>query len=189
MNAKNFKLLLLIISLILINSETVLSQIDYTDLIPDQKINIPDTVGINFYFLDLNSDGFIDYKFSCSRYYTSELSHEPETNLVIVICDSTSTNTINPGPFAEGDTIQPSPKFQTNVCLTGWMPAAGGVIGSWYDPLYEYDSFAYLGLAFSINQNIHYGWMRLKTDGFSVTIDDFAWNENTNEFIIAGQTE
>jgi hypothetical protein len=155
---------------------------------PDIIINIPETEGENSYFLDINNDGNNDYKISCRRFYTMEQVHEPLLNYLAVI-DSIGKNRVIGGPFSLADTININDYYYKSAFLYGLFAEMGGLMGNWYIAVPDTATFAFAGLKFYINNQPHYGWLRLKTDGKKITIDSYAWNSTPNQLIIAGQME
>ena len=67
-----------------------------------------------------------------------------------------------------------------------------GYLGYWPSQISIVDEFAYIGLEFNYNGGTYYGWIKLKTDGKSFTIQSYAWNQaatsadkcRTNKLII-----
>jgi PEP-CTERM motif len=66
-------------------------------------------------------------------------------------------------------------------CIT-----TGGNIGPWLDKT------AYLGLEFTFNSQVYYGWMEVSLTGwdarYTYTLDSWAWDTTPGQAIYAGQT-
>jgi hypothetical protein len=188
MKTRKLNLLILLFVFILCGNQKIRSQIEFTDLIPDIKIIIPDSSGGNYYDLDINNDDLTDYKIGCKLFYTNEMTDDPIINFWALF-DSIGINRIDMGPFWDGDTIQSSQDFCYKAYLLGWLPENTGFNGQWYFATITPDTFAYAGMEFHVGEQIFYGWIRMKTNGLEIIIDKFAWNEIPGQFIIAGQSE
>lgn len=187
---KKIKLKWVVILFVLVfyTEESCFSQIVSFGYEPDIIINLPETEGENSYFLDINNDGNNDYKISCRMFYKMEQVHEPLINYLAVI-DSIGANRVIGGPFWFADTIFENTFISKSALLYGLIHENGGLIGHWYLAVPDTETYAYTGLKFYINNQPHYGWLRLKTNGKRITIDSYAWNSTPNQLIIAGQTE
>lgn len=164
------------------------AQINFTDINPDTTIFYPDTVGgTNYYNLDLNNDGVTDFRIGAKYFFTLEVSHPPMESYLVKV-DTAGMNKINTGPYFDGDTISPADYYMKSNWIYGIL-ADHGFVGQWPIEINSVDTYAYMGLEFNHNDTVNYGWVRMKTDGFSFTIDRYAWNETPGQSIIAGQTE
>lgn len=164
-----------------------IAQIEYFNLSPETTVSNPDTIGTNYYNLDLNNDGNIDYMIGAEYSETNEFTRNALANYIVKI-NTDTLNKINPGPYFEGDTINQEEyflKFSKIYCIL----AGNRIIGAWPNVINSVDTYGYIGLEFHQNNNVYYGWVRLKTDGFSFSIDSYAWNKTTGQHIIIGQTE
>lgn len=160
--------------------------IHFTD-INDTTIVVPDSVNhMNFILIDINQDSNPDYKIM-ARYFQSWEGYHPPYESFIITVVGLDSNQVSQGPFFDSDTISSSTIFETNGWICGTMPGYGA-LSKWYYLVDEPDTFAYVGLKFLLNDNIYYGWLKLKTDGYPVTIDGFAFNNQRNQLILAGQT-
>lgn len=180
---KQFAILLLIITFFC--SKAIYAGIDYTN-IADTTIRMPNTINsINYYYLDVNNDGNGDFKIGL-KYFESWEGYHPPHNSYIVSVSGIGPNQVNQGPFFANDTIQSNLSFEGYSGISGGVPGIGP-IGRW--PYFNNDPnvFAYIGLKFTIDSEEHYGWVRIKTDGRSVTIGSYAYGTTKGEMIIAGQ--
>jgi hypothetical protein len=140
--------------------------------------------------LDLNHDGMADFKFSDSA--TSEASYLP-----LKVLPGIQQNAIWGGESASalraGVHIGPKGRFQQ----VGLIMAAEGAhcsgtctvfsFGPWVDVTRRY-----LGLKFSIQGKIHYGWARLNvtvSDGPVAALTGYAYETIANKPIVTGQTK
>lgn len=159
-----------------------------------ETTNIPDTTLIspkiadstNLYAIDINSDTRIDFRIGIKYYQSYESAHQTFDNYNIFIIGD-GNNSVNAGPFLSNDTINQQTFFtKSNMIYTrdiNW-----GRTGPWPQKLKTDNQWAYIGIKMMINENIHYGWIRLKTDGYSFTIDRYAYNKIPNQQLRAGQT-
>jgi len=163
------------------------AQISFTD-ITDTTVFHPDTiVGTNYYNLDLNNDGVTDFRIGAEHSNTSEFTNRIYDNYLVIICTEIP-NMINTGPYFEGDTIKASNIFRQSNLISGIMDG-NKISGDWPAEINSADTFAFIGLEFNHNNTVKYGWVRIKTDGYSFTIDKYALNETPGQLIIAGQTD
>jgi hypothetical protein len=186
MKTRRLKLLILFVVFVFVVKLNTKAQIDYTDLSPEVIIYVPDTIGSNSYLIDLNNDEIDDFRIQCKRFYTHEKAREKILSYCTYI-DSLSINRISTKILLEGDTVNAETNFGKFIRILGWVPEAGGWNGIW-DEL-NVDTFQYLGLEFHKNSVIHYGWIKIKTNGRKIIIDGFAWNEVPNQLIIIGQID
>lgn len=85
------------------------------------------------------------------------------------------------------DTINSNMFFEGYSWIYGELPGYGAIGRLPYynnDP----DSFAYIDLKFIVNNETHYGWVKIKTNGESDTIDSYAYNGTEEEIVVIGQT-
>jgi len=163
------------------------AQIEYFNFSPDTIVSSPDSIGTNYYNIDLDIDGLVDFRIGAKHFFEYELTHDP-LDSYLVIMDAPGVNRINTYPCLEGDTIHPTDSFSSSNWVFGILPEFGNV-GPWPSIINSIDSYAYIGLEFHNGDTVNYGWVRMKTDGYSFTIDEYAWNQTQGQFIIAGQTE
>lgn len=181
------KLKFILVSLILVITTSIYSQVDYTVLNPEVTITMPDSIGTNYYDLDLNNDGTIDFKIGAKFTFTNEFTRS-HFDFYYVFVESENSNRFNAGPFEDSDIISSSLNFVKTNWIYGFGHELGGYIGSWPSSIASVETYAYLSLEFIHNNNSHFGWVRLKTDGKSFTVQSFAWNQSANQPINAGQT-
>lgn len=157
-------------------------QIVYTDVTPDEVLNLGDA-----FIVDLTGAG--------SEFDFRNPSGLGGGNAAIVYPSSggafvgfTSGNFDYPGLLAEGDAIDATDTFTT-------LGERGDL--NYYGCAYSNSQWCgdvtdgYLGVSFTFNGNTHYGWIRLDTDVNGdnlITIKDYAFNSTPDEAINAGQT-
>ncbi len=164
------------------------SQIEYTNISPDSTVSHPDTIeGSNYYNIDLNSDGEIDFKIGAEYYKNTEYTNSNLNNYLVKIVSDT-LNMVNAIPYFDGDIISGSDNF-TNANWIYGIIAGFGEIGPWPGVINDNEQYAYVGLKFFNGGNTYYGWVSLKVNGYSFTINGYAWNRYQGQPIIAGQTE
>lgn len=163
------------------------AQIEYYNISPDTLVSKPDTIGTNYYNIDLNSDGIVDFSIGAEYSQNNELTRVALDNYIVKI-NTDTLNRINAGPHFDGDTINQVLNFLNSNWIYCILPGQG-IIGPWPGIINSVDTYGYIGLEFHKDGNIHYGWVRLKTDGESFSIDSYAWNKTTGQLIVIGQTE
>lgn len=163
------------------------ANIIYTDIEPDFTSETSDAA----YELDLNNDNIVDYY----------LKGESDNNWLIIISNPISQNGIfsvepwytNTVALDEGYKIftvtsHPNGAHFATVSIFNIGECFGGGQGCSYDWKDKDDK--YLGLRFIINEQIHYGWARLKvTSPAQWIIKDYAYNATPDSPILAGQVE
>ena len=162
------------------------AQISSTTLNPEINIKIPGSTGTNYYNLDLDNNGSVDYKFSVRYFTTSEFSHRdvPSYSATITGIDQ---NKVCAGPFQLNDSISVSANYFTKDNIYSYIPESGGRSGAWAYSLSSSDDIAYVGLKLDKNGSTYYGWVRLKSNGKTITIYSYAVNTSPNIHISAGQ--
>ena len=162
------------------------AQISSTTLNPEINIKIPGSTGTNYYNLDLDNNGSVDYKFSVRYFTTSEFSHRdvPSYSATITGIDQ---NKVCAGPFQLNDSISASENYFTKDNIYSYIPESGGRSGAWAYSLSSSDDIAYVGLKLDKNGSTYYGWVRLKSNGKTITIYSYAVNTSPNIHISAGQ--
>lgn len=163
------------------------SQISYTVINPQFTVTMPDSIDVNYYNINLDSDNSIDFRIGARYKITMEHSWRI-FDFHYVFIESLNENKINVGPYFDGDTISSSIKFHKINWIYGYGQEYDGFVGSWPYSVETVDTFAYVALQFRQNNNIHYGWVKLKSDRESFTVDSFGWNQVPNQPILAGQT-
>lgn len=162
------------------------AQIDHTILNPEVTVTIPDSIGTNFYYLDLDNNGTTDFNLEVKLFFTSEFSPRSVKSYSSDISGLVS-NKINVGPFLYGEIISDSIEDYNKDLISGWIPEYGGKLGSWPHTLTSSENIAYVGLKLDKNGSTYFGWLKLKTDGKSITIYSYAINTSPNQSITAGQ--
>ena len=153
------------------------TQITYIDVEPDFESLSIDKV----YKLDLNDDGIIDFSLGTHiDPYIGILWAEPNKNT-----DGVNGLGSISGPFESF--IQPLNKdfvITEELDSPYFYDTYGGYIG-WLGVMDKY-----LALRFSINEKIHYGWVRLDvTNNSRWIVKDYAYNAAPGKPIYAGQKE
>ncbi len=186
MKTKKLSITLFSLSLCFFLSLNSKAAINY--VIVNDSVVCPDTIeGTNYYELDLNGDDIVDFKIGARFELTFEFSAKTfDCHYTSVV--SLNENRFCAGPLFDGDTISSSLNFVENDVLYGYAVEHGGYLGYWPSTIPSVDDFAFIGLEFDFNNETYFGWIKLKTDGQSVTIESFAWNQVANQPIFAGQT-
>jgi len=163
------------------------SLIIYTDITPDFASNRLN----DFYNLDLNNDGIVDFRLVSNDNSGTAIWAEPNLN----------TNGANAFVSVSG------PFWSYAISLNKDFVISSDVTPFFYDPFEclmimeicdyhpSYCSFEwegkvdkYLGLRFNIDGQTHYGWARLDVNNSYVwVIKDYAYNATPNKSILAGQ--
>ncbi|WP_274475164.1 T9SS type A sorting domain-containing protein [Mangrovimonas aestuarii] len=162
-------------------------QIVYTDIEPD----FTSTSFGDYYDLDLNNDGTIDFEITSEDYWDDgywylTITGNSTTENVYIGYDETGFWAF-PISMEEGDFIS------SGYSSYGWSVQNGGYLAMICQQLdcnynWSNSSDKYLGLRFEINGETHYGWARMDvTDVTNWTIKDYAYNSSAGEGIFAGQ--
>lgn len=160
------------------------AQIIYTDIIPDTTYSCgyPPPWGScsNYYNIDINNDGTMDFKFYYSKDNNQYMSHQYD-----YISPYNSNTIIDSGllcyPIHPGDTIDSSNNWGTGGTFYSYSYLSGG--SSQTSGIWPYNSNDYfVGLRLVVGSNIYYGWIRKRI----YTLIDFAY-ELSGNYIIAGQ--
>lgn len=164
------------------------SQIIYTDIEPDFT---SDTQNAS-YGLDMNNDQLADYILQWKKedpYEWLEIRSNPDGQNGIV---SVAPWYTNPVPLGLGTKIFTTPDYNgqglfydtRGIFTIG--DCFGGEPNCFYDWKDEGDS--YLGLRFTINGAVHYGWVRLQIlSPDKWVVKDYAYNVIPNEPAFAGR--
>lgn len=164
------------------------SLIIYTNVDPDfsgMKVN-------DFFNLDLNNDGIVDFTLSSFTDYNNEWI-SIKTTINGNGCLSVAPWYSNPIPLNNSDEIYSVSKYRNGAFYSQWGiftygDCFGGEKGCFYDWIGTFDK--YLGFQFYINGKVHYGWLRLDVvSHFQWTIKDYAYNATPFAPILAGQKE
>lgn len=147
--------------------------------------------------LDLNNDGVPDFTFTLSStLHYSSYGYTSRARFILKVSPDQTGNEIvqgelplNASAVPAGVAIGPQQKFGTG----GYMVKRSATLhtahtsGSWA-PL----EFAYVGLKFVINGQVHYGWARIKFpfpgQSQDPSIYGYAYESTANKAISAGQT-
>lgn len=147
--------------------------------------------------LDLNNDGIVDFtltNFSTNNYRGGTYSvffraHAAQASNGILSFTSNGRQTAAALP--DGAKIGSSGQFlapANGLNLVGYSNRGGGTYGGDWVKV----EYAYLGLKFEVNGEIHYGWARIKYDQpgdyHHATVYGYAYETVANQPIIAGQT-
>lgn len=172
-------------------SGVVNSQIQYTDVNPDQVVDQNNSP----FLLDLDGDANTDVSFNVAfvsgTYYGGLINYSgfyaAASAALGIVMDTASS----PAVLSAGDTID-NTVFGTSA--TGQLAYSINITGL-YSGVYQGGNFAgasdaYLGISFDISGSTHYGWVRLDVapDGSSITIKDHAYNTVASDGMLAGQT-
>lgn len=184
-------------------SGAVNGQIMYTDVNPDVVISVAN--GNSPYLIDMDGDtnddlGIVVDSFSgsfttyISGYGTYNIGYSGSYAAVAgqpslgAAMDSSS----NAAVLSSGSTINSTNSFTSS----GLMGIVGSsfftaipISSSWSDGPWLGQNDKFMGVAFDIGGNTHYGWVRLSVaaDASSVTIHDYAYNAAPGGSIQAGQ--
>lgn len=162
------------------------AQINFTELLPDTTIVHSKVSGSTIYYaIDMNDDSLMDYRIGIKFHQSFESPHHAFDNFAVFII-SKGGNCMNVGPYLTNDTIMQDDFF----CKSGLLftqDVYWGETGSWPYHLKNRDEFAFVGTRMLCDGEYHYGWIKLKTDGYSFTVDSYAYNNTPDQFIKAGQ--
>ncbi|MCU0433199.1 MAG: T9SS type A sorting domain-containing protein [Bacteroidia bacterium] len=168
-------------------------QIIYTDISPDINMTTPSN-----YNLDMDNNGqpetqFIFYSYADSIYSLNGFYQ-------YVFNYTATLGSVYPPlgafPFAmnNGDSIRPSSPNWRDTSIAGGLQYLG-VVETYYTTTYTYGNWPgatdkYLGIRFSINNQLHYGWVRLSIDSAvsQIIIKDYAYRAAPGIGLTAGQT-
>jgi len=162
-------------------SSLLKSQIIYTDIIPDTVLIANSSSPFHYYYMDINQDSIIDFKFAHFAPSSSWLNAE-------IYCQFGNS--------------------QDEAILTsGGVPIAsnynsliGASSGTWTNTVSGSSNSAlfvpngitdkYIGLRIQLSGQWHYGWAKVDvpSDASSFTIKSFAFNTVANQSINAGDT-
>jgi hypothetical protein len=186
-------------------------QVVYTDINDTTLVNNGD-----FFDIDLNNDGILEatinlYAFATSGSYGS-FFYKSSYNGVGIDADTlrneiatsvstfaTSTGTYSVGvakAFSLNNAINNTANWASNYIYAGAYANYSFVTpyGSNYNTIsvgqFPGAGDKYMGVRFKLNNNTHYGWVRMSISQKSdtVTIKDFAYNATANTPILAGDT-
>jgi hypothetical protein len=152
-----------------------------------------------FTTLDLNNDGVPDFTFAMSSTaHFSSIGYTTRFKLYMKVVPGQTGNEVVQGSLAPtasavpaGVTIGPKEKFVPGGYMVHQVYSRSGHInqssGTW-----QKVEFAYVGLKFLINGQVHYGWARVKFPypyGYKYpSIYGYSYESTPNTPIVAGQT-
>jgi hypothetical protein len=155
--------------------------------------------GPTFTTLDLNNDGVPDFTFAMSSTaHFSSIGYTTRFKLYMKVVPDQPGNEVVQGSLAPtasavpaGVTIGPKEKFVPDGYMVHQVYSRSGNInqnsGTW-----QKVEFAYVGLKFLINGQVHYGWARVKfpyPSGYKYpSIYGYAYESTPNTPIVTGQT-
>jgi len=155
--------------------------------------------GVVFTTLDLNNDGVGDFTFAVSSTaHFSSIGYTTRFKLYMKVVPDQPGNEVVQGSLAPtasavpaGVTIGPKEKFVSGGYMVHQVYSRQGHIqqssGSW-----QKVEFAYIGLKFLIDGQVHYGWARVKfpyPEGYEYpSLYGYAYESTPNAPIVAGQT-
>jgi hypothetical protein len=155
--------------------------------------------GPTFTTLDLNNDGVPDFTFAMSSTaHFSSIGYTTRFKLYMKVVPGETGNEVVQGSLAPtasavpaGVTIGPKEKFVPGGYMVHQAYSRyGGTAqnsGTW-----QKVEFAYVGLKFLINGQVHYGWARVKfpyPEGYKYpSIYGYAYESTPNTPIVTGQT-
>jgi hypothetical protein len=150
------------------------------------------------FHIDLNHDGTPDFalwnRSSSQNYWRGLLARESRSANEIWMTNTVCAGSPGSGaaPLPKGKRIGPKGEFKHSRYAYANMAYAGKATtcGPWAR---QSNLQAYLGLKFTINGKIHFGWARVKVDTlqapFSVTLTGYAYETIPGKAIIAGATK
>ena len=170
------------------------AEIQYTNIDPDKTITQAENHETHDFLLDLNNDGTPEFKLyqTFSFYYTSSYAYyysynsvrQIATNAGLSVMRATEENAYV-AALKSNSLISADQNFNADKVL--------GVV-SYYDALAEGmwpgAGQKFMGVKFKIEENIHYGWIRLSVadNCGSFTVYDYAYEDEAGQAIKAGQT-
>lgn len=138
--------------------------------------------GTNYYLIDINGDEIMDFKVGATHYYSFCESRLP-IDCYKIIFVGLDENLFDPGPYFMEDTISYACNFKARERISG-QGCGKQLSGVWAHEMTYWDQYAFIGLKFQVDNNFHYGWLRIKVDEKSLTIMSMAYNSIPNNPII-----
>lgn len=162
---------------IFIPSFTINAQIVYTDLIPDTVISATERELTKSYFLDLDNNGVFEIElrhFNPGGFCGVEIHRNPDATTYQDVIYSSGSNT----------TTALSLSFTIGPNSSTWGFPSSNFLGS-----DDWQTDKYMGIRFQKSGEWYYGWVRIviSPDKLSFTVKDYAYNQQANEAINAGQ--
>lgn len=184
----------------LLLQKTAVGQIIYTDIVPDDTLSIASPIGPGeWYSLDLNNDGIVDYSVAVDIIYfeyavmIGKYSNGSEVNAVAGVFADIGLPAYNVFKLDSLDTIDaglnwvkpkvPKHSYMGNLLFVTSYPNA--IYGYWNQGVED----GYLGLRIHVGSDKYYGWLRcdVAADASYIVIKDYACNSQPNKQIIAGE--
>lgn len=161
------------------------SQIDHTTLSPPEVISLPDSLGSNTFNIDIDNDNTDDFYFSVELFETFDLSPHGVQSYRAELY-SYNQNDVNVGPFDSGESISSSLDYIDFDFFHGYAPEWGGYIGNWAIDQIPSSTAKYIAVELEKSGSKYYGWIKVKTDGKSITVLSYAIRSKANQSIDAG---
>lgn len=188
--SKLFLFVLFTIFIALIITKTN-AQIVYHDINPDVTSTMSSTVGSasNICAIDFNSDGNAEYNFRWDDWGSDWFMHITYANAQNKIALKGTTTNLYGGRFANPYSLNDN----INSTLTWGTSSPEPFIGeTTVDQNFLGLGDKYVGVKFTINSNVYYGWILVNFAPVSssrmITIKSYAYNSTPNASILAGQT-
>ncbi len=157
------------------------SQIIYTDINPDTVLLANSSAPFHYYYMDINQDSIIDFKFAHFAPSTSWLKAEVYCQYGNNQDEAVLTSGSTPISLSFNSTIGASSGSWTNT-----------VSGSTNSALFLPNGLTdkYIGLRIQLSGQWHYGWAKVDvpSNAGSFTLKSFAVNTLPNQMINAGDT-
>lgn len=178
-------------------SGAVNAQISYTDVNPDQVVDLNNSP----FLLDMDGDMVDDLQFTVSTFAGSYTTYGFTVNYSGTYAGATaatgggiagSATYMAASAFSGGENIDGNLTMNSfgNLGLAG----SYSIVGLPYSGTFTNGNFIgqadkYLGVSFQSGGNTHYGWVRLDVSAGadSITIKDYAYNTVASDSIAAGQ--
>lgn len=186
------KVLILYLILVMFIPNNAHSQILYTDVIPDTTLTIINATTIPSYYFDINQDGTNDYRISLNAWHQfgSPTCCDCYSNSLIALDTNSKIAWRDTGVFNGPYCTEIS--LDSGLLINNRFKWFIGVQLNYYCPpmsihCYQPATPKYYVLKFYYNNNFYFGWVRLQSDLYSVTIFDYAINLTPNQTFITGQ--
>jgi hypothetical protein len=167
------------------------AQIVYHDINPDVTSTMSSTVGSasNICAIDFNNDGTAEYNFRWDDWGSDWFMHITYANAQNKIALKGTTTNLYGGRFANPYSLNDN----INSTLTWGTSSPEPFIGeTTVDQNFLGLGDKYVGVKFTINSNVYYGWILVNFSPVSssrmITVKSYAYNSAPNASILAGQT-
>jgi hypothetical protein len=168
------------------------SQIQYTDIDPDTTVVSPANMDMFEYFLDIDRDGFDDFRFV----HFTPIGDDDNRAVELYFIRGSGDLALLCGQQKQPLALEKGHLISSLSPITTWISASSGqIVGAAFlnrnDRLnepWEDVTDRYLGIAKEIDGHWHYGWIRLDVplDASWFTVKDYAINMTAGEEILAG---